>query len=264
MSGRAETSGHPFKDDFARYYDLLYSDKDYAGEADLIDRILREESRPPAKTLLDAGCGTAGHAVLLAKKGYRVVGIDRMGSMLRIAREKATRERVAVDFREADLRSLELGMTCDAAISMFAVLSFQLENEALQSSLRSIRRHLTPRGLFICDMWHGAAVLTEGLQNRLKTIERDGVRLLRFATPRMDAIRQTATVDHHLIVTTSDGKVEAEVRESQTVRFVFAMEMAHHLEASGFDLVRFFDFPRYDDPPTDHSWNLGVVARARA
>jgi SAM-dependent methyltransferase len=256
-------SDHPYGDDFAQYYDLLYSDKDYAGEVDLIDRILREESKTPAKTLLDAGCGTAGHAVQLAKRGYRVVGVDRMGGMLRIAREKATRAGVTVDFRQADLRSLDLGMTCDAAVAMFAVLSFQIENEDLQAALKSVRRHLPAGGLFIFDVWHGAAVLSEGLQNRLKTVERDGVRLMRFATPQMDPIRQTTTTLHHMIVTAGDKTVR-EVRESQTVRFLFAMEMTLHLQAAGFDLVRTFDFPRYDQLPTERSWNLGVVARARA
>jgi len=41
----------------AGFYDELYEGKDYAGEADYVDALIRQY-RPGAQSLLDLGCGT--------------------------------------------------------------------------------------------------------------------------------------------------------------------------------------------------------------
>jgi len=50
---------------------------------------------PPGGTVLDAGCGTGEHALLLASQGHRVVGID-------VAAEAIARARAKADDREAE------------------------------------------------------------------------------------------------------------------------------------------------------------------
>jgi len=69
---------------YSRYYNLLYRDKDYAGEADYVHELIRKYS-PDAKSLLDLGCGTGRHAFPLAKKGYSVTGVDISEEMLAVA-----------------------------------------------------------------------------------------------------------------------------------------------------------------------------------
>ncbi len=77
-------------DRIAGYYDLLHEDVDYAGECRLLERVCaRFLSRPPA-SVLDLGCGTGSHALLLAKRGHQVTGIDASPGMLRVARAKGT------------------------------------------------------------------------------------------------------------------------------------------------------------------------------
>ena len=77
-----------FGQEYAAAYDLLYADKDYDAECDLLERIFRESGRP-VRTVLDLGCGTGAHAVRLAQRGYEVVGVDLSEDMLRIARDRA-------------------------------------------------------------------------------------------------------------------------------------------------------------------------------
>ena len=69
---------------YSQYYDLLYSDKDYEGEVDYVNTLLRENSNN-AKTLLDMGCGTGAHAEIFCDKGYKVHGIDLSEDMLKTA-----------------------------------------------------------------------------------------------------------------------------------------------------------------------------------
>jgi methylase of polypeptide subunit release factors len=60
---------------YARYYDLLYRDKDYAAEAQYVHRLIQSHALG-ARSILELGCGTGAHAVLLAGEGYRIHGVD--------------------------------------------------------------------------------------------------------------------------------------------------------------------------------------------
>ena len=57
--------------DYARYYDLLYRDKDYAAEAEYVAGLIRK-FHPSARSILELGSGTGIHASLLTEKGFTV------------------------------------------------------------------------------------------------------------------------------------------------------------------------------------------------
>ncbi len=62
--------------DYARYYALLYRDKDYVAEADYVAGLVKKY-HPDAQSILELGFGTGIHASLLAEKGFTVYGIER-------------------------------------------------------------------------------------------------------------------------------------------------------------------------------------------
>lgn len=82
----------PFSTDYAAVYDALYADKNYSSECDLLERVFREHAARPVRGILDLGCGTGGHALMLAQRGYEVVGVD--GSTAMIARAAAKSDRL--------------------------------------------------------------------------------------------------------------------------------------------------------------------------
>jgi len=62
---------------YSDYYDLLYRDKDYQKRVQLFKkRSLKKYSSHKVKTILDLGCGTGNHSIILAEKGYQLTGID--------------------------------------------------------------------------------------------------------------------------------------------------------------------------------------------
>ena len=73
---------------YARYYDLLYKDKDYRSEVNFVEARIREYA-PSAKSLLDMGCGTGRHDIPLWEKGYAICGVDQSEQMLAMARAGA-------------------------------------------------------------------------------------------------------------------------------------------------------------------------------
>ena len=60
---------------YARYYDLLYRDKDYAGEARFVHDQFAQHGLAAGR-LLELGCGTGRHAVEFAKLGWIVSGFS--------------------------------------------------------------------------------------------------------------------------------------------------------------------------------------------
>ena len=72
--------------------------------------------------LLDAGCGTGEHALMAAERGLEVVGLDAAPTAIRIAREKAVRRGLAVEFGVRDLRLLGSDASDVALLGHFATV----------------------------------------------------------------------------------------------------------------------------------------------
>jgi SAM-dependent methyltransferase len=246
-----------FGAEYAAAYDTLYHDKDYTSECDLIEHVFDVYGQGAIKRVLDLGCGTGGHAVLLAERGYDVVGVDRSAPMLEQARARGSDAR----FELGDLTSVDLGETFDAVQMMFAVLSYQVTNADALAALASARRHLQPGGLVFADVWYGPAVLSQRPGERVKLVEAPGTQLIRMAAGELDVNRNVCTVRYH-VWRIEEGRVSAEVREQHRMRYFFPLELELLLNGAGLELVRLGCFPRIETEPSDTAWNVAIVARA--
>lgn len=72
----------------------------------------------PGSRLLDLGCGTGRHAVELARRGFRMVGVDLSRGMLRQAQAAAKAAGVAVDWLQADAKRFAAPAWFDGAICL--------------------------------------------------------------------------------------------------------------------------------------------------
>jgi SAM-dependent methyltransferase len=79
-------------DVLARHYDVLMQGLPYWRWADFIHRYAQNFGK--GATILDAGCGAGTVTLALARRGYRVVGIDGSAEMLAQARAKDGADRV--------------------------------------------------------------------------------------------------------------------------------------------------------------------------
>lgn len=251
---------------YAKYYDVLYQEKDYEAECDFLEQIFGRFAPRPVESILDLGCGSGGHALPLAQRGHFVTGVDRSETMLAIARHKAAEsgEDGACDrlvFHHADIRTLDLGQAFDAGISMFAVIGYQVANEDLAAAFQTARRHLNPGGLFVFDAWFGPAVLSEKPSDRYKILEQENRRVIRFASPLLDLSKHTVQVNYRVIQLEND-RVTDEVSESHLMRFLFPQEISHYLEEGGFRMVKLCPFMELEREATERDWSVAVVAEA--
>ena len=72
----------------------------------------------------------------LARRGYRVIGVDRSPEMLAVAEEKARRAGVGIFFTCQDLREFELAEPADAAICLFDSLNYLTGDGDLEKAFR--------------------------------------------------------------------------------------------------------------------------------
>jgi SAM-dependent methyltransferase len=253
----------PFGSTYSDAYDLLYSDKDYKAECDLIESLFRRYSKITVSTLLDLGCGTGNHAFAMSSRGYDVLGIDRSEGMLAMAQQRlrTSDNSGKVRFQPGDIRTADAGQHFDAALIMFAVLGYQVENDDVLSALKTARRNLQTGALLIFDVWYGPAVLHQKPSDRVKVIPtRDG-KILRVASGDLDIAHHTCDVRFHLW-RLAEGQVVTEIQETHRMRYFFPMELSFFLNCSGFHLIRLGAFPDFDKEPDESTWSAMAVAMA--
>jgi SAM-dependent methyltransferase len=252
-----------FRSAYAATYDVLYHEKDYEAECDFIENLFRRYSGKDLKNLLDIGCGTGGHAIPLARRGYSVYGIDRSPEMIAIAEQKAGSQGLSgrTRFKTSTIQDTNLEETFDAVICMFAVIGYQTSNAELFAALQTARRHLKLKGLFICDFWYGPAVLKQRPTERIKTLNADDDRIIRIARPDIDIQKNLVTISYHLLRLSGVRLVE-ETQELHQMRYLFQPETEFFLSQAKMKMVHFCPFMEIDGEVNDDTWNVTVVARA--
>jgi SAM-dependent methyltransferase len=222
---------------YARYYDLLYKDKDYAGEANFVDCQLLAGGCSRGQ-MLELGCGTGRHAAEFAKLGWSVTGYDLSESMVSIAIQRAAELEPAIaarlKFAQGDLRAIDDGDAFDAAISLFHVMSYQMTEADLQSAFTSVAIHLKPGGRFFLDFWYGPAVLSDPPVVRIKRLEDELIEVTRLAEPEVRFNTNAVFVNYHIFIKEKSSGVFSELRETHRMRYWFLPELEHLLGLAGF------------------------------
>jgi SAM-dependent methyltransferase len=106
-----------------------------------------------AVSVLDAACGSGGHALALARWGYHVAGADASPAMIALAQQKAVQAGLDVPFVVSDLAALggatTQGRPYDAVLCLGNSLPHLLTQADLVAALRGMAGVLRPGGLFI-------------------------------------------------------------------------------------------------------------------
>ena len=252
-----------FNSQYAGQYDLLYAEKNYVEECNTVEQVAKRLGINKPHFILDVGCGTGGHAIELASRGYAVTGVDLSQDMLDIALEKAASlpSLQNPNFLQGDARNFDTGQLYDMAIMMFAVIGYLTDNEDVLQGLRNIRRQLKPGALFVCDFWYGPSVLSTRPTERVRVLNSDRSRLIRAASTVLNIATHTADVTFKLW-TLEGNLVKSETTETHRLRYFFPQEFALFLSQTGFELQSISAFPSLDAPLNDQTWNALVAARA--
>jgi len=204
------------------------------------DRTEKEVAFAERKLALDAGarvldlcCGHGRHSVLLAKRGYKVTGLDLSQSYLDLARRAAFDSKVELDTLSGDMREIPFNDYFDAAINMYSSFGYlESETEDLKV-LESISRSLKRGGRLLLDMLNREWAVANYIQNDWHA-EADGTlyvehRALDLASSRMRV---------RFVIVAPDGGRHDSI--GHDIRLYTLTEMTRLLERVGFSGIKAF------------------------
>jgi SAM-dependent methyltransferase len=245
--------------EYARYYDLLYRDKDYTAETDYIHNLIQSHS-PGARTILNLGCGSGRHDRCLLELGYQITGVDLSEEMLNAAKCAATNN-IFLKYIQGDARSVRLNETFDVVISLFHVMSYQTTNHDLLSAFSTAHNHLKPGGTFIFDCWYGPGVLTDPPTVRVKDLADDFFAVTRTAHPEIHSSENVVDVNYRILIKEKNSCKSREITETHRMRYLFVPEVENMLRQSGFELQSSEEWLTAA-PLSMASWNALFTARS--
>jgi len=180
----------------ARYYDPLYSFKNYPDEAARIRGLIRRE-HPGARSILDVACGTAEHARLLSSD-FAVDGIDLEPEFIEIARAKVP----AGNFRVADMRQFDLGKKYDVVQCLFSSIGYLTDRGDVVRALECFARHLAPGGIILVEPW----ITPENWRHdgpSMLTVDQPDLKICRMNVNRVEG--NLSIIPFEYLIATRDG-----------------------------------------------------------
>lgn len=238
-----------FETIFDERYPELFGPLEEDAEAE-VEGILRFLSLPARAAVEDLGCGRGRHAIRMARRGYRVTGVDISEFMLRVARRNAEREGVEVEWVKEDMRTFCRHGAFDLALSLFTSFGY-FDDAENQKVLNNIGRSLKEGGRLLLDLRNAGKGLSR-LADLDKAIEVPAGRLRMSA--RFDRRTMRAKVEHTL--DRSDG---IRISSAFDVRIYSMEELLEMLRNAGMEVIDFYG-SLTGEPFTDESTRMVTLA----
>jgi SAM-dependent methyltransferase len=106
----------------------------------------------PGAMILDLPCGVGRHSLELARRGFRVTGVDRTAAYLQIARDRAAAAGLDLELIQADMREFVRPEAFDAALNLFTSFGY-FDNPAEDRRVaENLCRSLKPGGVLVMEM----------------------------------------------------------------------------------------------------------------
>lgn len=165
--------------EIAKYYDLIYSWKDYKKEIKIIKKLIPKYKKSKGKELLDIGCGTGQHLRYL-KNSFICTGIDSNEEMLKIAKKNVK----GVAFKKADMANFNLRKKFDVILCLFSSIGYVKTYADLKKTINNFSRHLKTGGIVIIEPWFTKSAFKAGLP-AMTTYDRKNIKIVRLNVSRV-------------------------------------------------------------------------------
>lgn len=209
---------------------LMFSERRWAAAPKEVDRIVSLLGIEPGAYILDLCCGVGRHSLELARRGFRVTGVDRTRSYLESASRRAEAEGLQVAFIQEDMRTFCRPSAFDAVINMFTSFGYFDDPEEDRQVVMNVCRSLKSGGAFLLEM-HGKETLARIFRAR-DWREENGVLFL----VERKVTRNWGWMENRWIIVKDEGRREFNISH----RLYSAAELSCLLRACGFAEVDVF------------------------
>jgi SAM-dependent methyltransferase len=242
---------------YAKFYDLLYLEKDYQKECQYIQQIIINNGYGTKLKILDIGCGSGKHANILASFGHSLLGIDFSKEMIEIAQKN---KKYNSNFEIHNAIDFNLNRKFDVILSLFHVISYQNSNKNLDDFVKNVSSHLNKDALFVFDFWYGPAVLTQMPSIKIKRLENDEIKVTRISEPIIYENENIVDVNFELIIKDKIKNKTEVVIEKHPMRYFFLPELIQVLNNNNIKVLNFEEFMT-KQKPSFNTWGVCCIAK---
>lgn len=184
----------------AKYYDLIYFDKDYKTESKIIKKLIQKYKKSRGKELLDVACGT-GHHLEYLKSDFSCIGIDINNEMLNEAKQKVKK----VIFKKADMVNFDLHKRFDVIMCLFSSIGYVRTYKYLSKAIQNFSRCLKAGGILLIEPWYNNPAFKPGFPF-MSTYSSKNIKIARQSTSKV--IGSLSVLRMHYLIAEKDKEVK--------------------------------------------------------
>ena len=178
----------------------------------------------PGSRILDVPCGNGRHSLELARRGYRMTGLDISEEFIQEARDRSTAAGVQISWVLGNMRHIEGEATYDGAFCFGNSFGY-LEYSHMEAFVNGVSRALKPGSRFVVE----TGMVAESVLPNFKEREQFQFDDIHFTTENRYLADESCIETYDTYV--RDGKVETR----QSKHWVYTVgEIRRMLERAGF------------------------------
>lgn len=206
----------------AKFYDAIYSFKDYESEARMVIELTGDKV---GGALLDIACGTGSHLKHLSAS-FKCEGLDLDEGLLEIARSNLPN----VPLHAGDMTCFDLGRKFDVVTCLFSSIGYVQTQDGLDRAFAQFAAHTAPGGMLLVEPWFSPEAWNPSHMHALFIDEPD-LKLARMSAPGVEG--RISTVRFEYLISTMEHGIERATEEHRLGLFT-REEYTAALEGAGY------------------------------
>jgi len=241
-------------EDYAKYYDVFYKDKNYENELQNILKVLRRHNISfKDKKILEIGSGTGSYSRELFKLSHNLICLDISATMVSFAQKRYPH----IHFRTGSLTKFNLKSPVDIAFSLFHVNSYLSCKEEMNESFKLISENLNYLGVYVFDVWVAGSMVYNKLETRKKIIREDNLVFSRISKPSHFIEQEIVEVKFDIEVYDGD-KLTSTTTEIHRMKYWSIDTINILAETNGLKVIDTFDISTASRLTND-SWGATFI-----
>jgi len=138
-----------FWEDFAP---VLFSRERILAAGEEAEQLVSLLDLRPGIRICDLCCGVGRHSLELARRGFKVTGVDRTGFYLKEADKNAQAGNISIEFIQQDMRNFCQSSAFDVVLNMFTSFGYFEDKDDDKRVLKNIHKSLKRNGKLLMEL----------------------------------------------------------------------------------------------------------------